>query len=246
MVDAAPVVLITGANRGIGLALARKYGSIRYRVLATCPDPEDTKDLEALTEVCPFVEIHHLDIMDDQTLAALQAKLDGRRIDILINNAGIISGDASVTSSINLDPSQTFGTIDPDGWARVLQLNGLSPVIVSQALLPNLKASERPRIVMISSRMGSISDLLDPNFFAYSTSKTLLNAAMRNMALHLQKDGIIVTSLNPGWVRTRMGGEEEANLTPQESAARLVHVIDTLKMEQTGLFINHTGETIPW
>lgn len=128
---------------------------------------------------------------------------------------------------------------------QVLQTNTIGPVMLSQALMPSLLKSEIKKVVMVSSRMGSIADNMDPHYIAYSTSKTALNAATKYMGLLMQSDGFTVISINPGWVRTRMGSDA-ANLSPKESAARIYKVVDGLRPDQSGGFLNHTGEKIAW
>lgn len=241
-----PTVLITGANRGIGYALSKKYMSEGFHVLATCPNLDESADLQALAKASPLVEVFELDVTEPDSLAHLSKILEGACIDVLINNAGIVSGDPEVTCNLDLDPSQIFGTIDEKAWEKVLKTNTIAPTMVTQTLLPNLKKSQAPKIIMISSRTGSITELLDPNFVAYSSSKAALNASMKNVSMHLQDENFVVVSLNPGWVRTKMGGEEDANLTPDESADRLFQIINVVKPEQTGQFISYTGETLAW
>ncbi len=239
-------ILITGANRGIGFALVKKYMGEGFRVFATCPDLNDSADLQALAKDSPSVEVFQMNITDKESRAHLLKSLKNQPIDILINNAGIPSGNPDVTCNLDLDPTQTFGTIDEKAWERVLETNTLGAAMVTQALLPQLKQSKNPKIIMISSRISSITELLDPYYIAYSSSKAGLNAVMKNISIHLQGENFSVVSLNPGWVRTKMGGEEEANLTPQESAQKLFGIIENIKPEQSGTFISHTGETLAW
>lgn len=241
-----PTVLITGANRGIGYALSRKYMSEGYHVLATCPNLNDSADLQALAKASPLVEVYELDVTDEDSRKHLIKVLEGHQIDVLINNAGIVSGDPDITCNLELDPSQIFGTIDESAWEDVFLTNTIAPAMVTQDLLPNLRKSQSPKIIMISSRTGSITELLDPNFIAYSSSKAALNATTKNIATHLHGENFSVVSLNPGWVRTQMGGEEEANLTPKESADKLFKVIENLTPKQNGKFISYTGETLAW
>lgn len=241
-----PTVLITGANRGIGFALSKKYMTAGFRVFATCPDLADSADIQALAKASPSVEVYKLNVADTDSVTHLVKVLDGQTIDILINNAGIVSGDPKITCNLDLDPSQIFGTIDEKAWERVLLTNTIAPAMVAQAILPNLRKSQAPKIIMISSRTGSITELLDPNFVAYSSSKAALNAVMNNISMNLQDDNFSVVSLNPGWVRTQMGGEEDANLTPKESAEKMFDIIDVLKPEQSGTFISYTGEILAW
>ncbi len=238
-------VLVTGANRGIGFALTKAYAATGATVWATCPDPSDAAELLALSKENPSVEVFTLDITDKDSIAALAKQLNGRTLDVLVNNAGIISGSSAPITGMTLDETQIFGSIDPCAWEKVLRTNTIGPVMVTQGLFSLFEKSKVRKIVMISSRMGSLNDNLDPDYIAYSSSKTALNVAMKNLAQRLMPEGYIVVSVNPGWVKTRMGGDQ-ANLEPEESAARLLRVISGLRPEQTGRFLNHTGEVIAW
>lgn len=240
-------ILITGANRGIGLALTKRYLSNDEHVIATCRDPDGAEALKAIEKENRNLSILPLDVTDESSIAALAAALDNKPLDVLINNAGILTGANQPFSAITVeqDPGQTFGTIDAEAWLKVIETNTIAPVMVIQALFGNLKKSNNPRIAMISSGWGSIAGM-DRNVpFAYGSSKAALNAATKILSSTLQKDQIVVVTLNPGWVRTDMGSQE-ADLAPEESARRLVHIIDNLTIQQTGQFLRHTGENIAW
>lgn len=237
-------VLITGANRGIGFALAKEYAQEGASVIATCRAPDEATDLRALAALHPKLRIEALDLSDAESRKALAARLANEPLDILINNAGILSGADASLSALDEDPSQTFGSLDAESWARVLWVNTIAPVILTETLMPNLRLGREKKVIMMSSSWGSISQA-EPDHFAYRSSKAALNAAMRCMALDLQKDGFVVVSLNPGWVRTRMGGKEAA-FSPQESAMRLVRLVGTLRPDRTGQFFSHNGEQISW
>ena len=238
-------ILITGANRGIGLALTETYLAHGDAVIATCRNPVKAAALQALLNENKNLSILPLDVTDAQSIAALVNALDGQPIDILINNAGILSGSNPRLTSMDSDPGQTLGSLDPAGWETLFRANTIAPIMVTQALLSNLKQGKTRKIAMISSSWGSITTMDEEVFMGYGSSKAALNFATKSIALALQKDSFVVVSLSPGWVRTDMGSQE-ADLTPQESAARLMRVIDALTPEQTGHFIRHTGELIPW
>ncbi|HAX90713.1 MAG TPA: short-chain dehydrogenase [Rhodospirillaceae bacterium] len=240
-----PTILITGANRGIGLALTQSYLSRGDDVIATCRAPEKATALQALSKQHSGLTILPLEVTDPDSIAHLVATLGNRPIDILINNAGVLSGSTHPFTSLDIDPAQTLGTIDAEEWDTILRINTIAPIMVTQALLPNLKQAMTRKIAMISSGSGSITKAIEHDYMAYGSSKAALNYAMKSVSFALQKDGFVVVSLNPGWVKTDMGSCD-ADLTPQESAARLMRVIDTLTPEQTGQFIRHTGELIPW
>ncbi|MGE4351506.1 MAG: SDR family oxidoreductase [Bdellovibrionales bacterium] len=233
-------VLITGANRGLGLALCRRYLQQNDQVIATCRQPDRAIELQSLAQEFPLT-ILPLDVTDTASRQALAQKLCETPIDILINNAGLLSS----TSAAPKPADQKFGAIDPDEWTTVLQTNSIAPVMVTQTLLPNLRRSTTRKIAMISSRHGSITEM-DKNIpLAYGTSKAALNAATKILSSALQDENFIVVTFNPGWMRTDMGGPR-ANLSPEASAARLVGLIDDLTPAQNGNFLRHTGETLAW
>ncbi|MGE0860745.1 MAG: SDR family oxidoreductase [Gammaproteobacteria bacterium] len=225
-------ILITGANRGIGLELARAYAKRGDRVLACCREPAKATALKALGG---SVEVLALDVADAGSVAALAARLAGQPLDILINNAGIIGPPME---------KQTAFEMDFDGWAEAFAVNSMAPVRVMQALLPNLRASSHGRVASITSQMGAIS-LQMPQAFAYCASKAALNKFMRLAAPALAAEGIHLCVIHPGWVQTDMGGASAA-ISPAESAAGIVANIDRLNAQNTGSFWKWNGETHEW
>jgi NAD(P)-dependent dehydrogenase (short-subunit alcohol dehydrogenase family) len=225
-----PTVLITGANRGLGLEFARQYAADGWRVHAGCRSPERAMDLE---EIKGDVAVHRLDVTDEASIAALARALGGAAIDVLVNNAGVYGR------------RQSLGHIDYGGWEGVLRTNVLAPVAVTEALLPALQRAERPRVALITSRMGSIADNTSGGTYAYRSSKAALNAAGRSLALDLRGRGIIVLLLHPGWVRTDMGGAG-APLAPRDSIAALRRIIDGAQMPDSGGFFSYDGSEVPW
>jgi len=238
-------VLITGANRGIGLALTARCLDNRHNVIATCRHPEQATTLQALAQTGAPLTILPLDVTDASSIAALATSLSGQILDILINNAGILSGVRDDATALTQDASQTFGTLDENGWIKVLRVNTIAPLMVTQALLPNLRKGQTRKIAMMSSKDGSITHMDSHIPIAYGTSKAALNAATKILASTLQPEGFTVVAINPGWVRTDMG-TQEADLSPEESASRVTRIIETLTPEQTGQFLRHTGETVAW
>lgn len=225
-------VLITGANRGIGLELVKHYAARGDTVLACCRNPASAT---ALAAVGGKVTVLPVEVTDAASVAALGARLAGQAIDIVINNAGVLGPDYG---------DQTPYKMDFDGWANAFEVNTMAPVRVMQALLPNLKASARGKLVTITSQMGALS--LDMTMgFAYSSTKAALNKFMKLTAIELVKDGIDVCVIHPGWVKTDMGGEA-ADITPQESAAGIVKTIDGLNAGNTGSFWKWNGEVHGW
>jgi len=225
-------VLITGANRGIGLELVKLYAARGDTVLACCRDASAAADLAAVEG---NVEVIEVQVSDGASVAALAGTVGDRPIDILINNAGM--------SGPGYDQQNAYA-MDFDGWAETFEVNTMAPVRVMQALMSNLKASAGAKVVTITSQMGALS--LDmPVAYAYCTSKAALNKFMKMAALELGKKGINVCVIHPGWVQTDMGGPN-ADITPQESAAGIVSTIDGLNAETNGSFWKWNGEVHGW
>lgn len=239
-----PTILITGANRGLGLEFTRQYLADGWQVIATCRTPQRAASLQALAKQHKNLQIETLDVGDPSSISALANTIKDVAVDILLNNAGIYSGLSQSISARDDDKAQEFGTLDADGWNKVLQINSIAPIMVTQTFLPNIKRGHERKIIFISSRMGSITRT-SPGYIAYRSSKATLNAAMRNVALALQPDKITVISFHPGWVQTDMGGAN-ADITPETSITGMRKVIAGLTIEQTGQFLNYDGDVLPW
>jgi len=230
-----PSTLITGANRGLGLEFARQYAADGWQVYATCRDPNSASDLRRLADASDHtVQIMALDVTDLASIKAAARELGGQPIDLLLNNAGI-GGPRG----------QTIGNIDYEAWANVLDVNTLGPLRVAEAFVMNVASSEQKLIVTLTSGMGSIADNTSGGAFAYRSSKAAVNMAMRSLAVDLAAQGIICLVINPGWVRTDMGGPHGTQ-TPAESVAKLRRLIDNLKPAHSGKFLNHDGREYAW
>lgn len=229
-----PTLLITGANRGIGLELTRRYAAAGWTVIATCRDPQAATVLKAV----PGVTVEALEVTDYKAVDALAKKYNGTAIDLLLNNAGIYGHrDGALTVT------------DFDTYLNVLQVNSVAPMKMALTFLPHLKAAQNrnqgaSKIATISSRMGSIT-ASGGGSYVYRASKAAINAAMHSLALDLKSAGISVAVLHPGWVKTDMGGQG-ADIDVQTSAAGLQQVIDGITIRDTGKFFNYDGTEIPW
>lgn len=223
-------VLITGANRGVGLAFTEHYASQGWQVYATCRDPAAA---DALGRVPGRVSVRPMDVADPGSVHALAAELSGEDIEILINNAGTYG-----------DPNQSFGAMDYDGWAHTFRVNAIGPMLVTEAFAGQIARGDRRLVVCISSRMGSISDG-GGGYYQYRSSKAALNMIARGMARDLGSRRITVVSFHPGWVRTDMGGSS-ASLTPADSVAAMSRVMAGLTTADSGKFLDHDGTEIPW
>ncbi len=222
-------VVITGANKGIGLQLARIYSEAGHKVVACCRNPDAADDLKALDG---DIDVKQLVVGDDASAAALGKDLEGTPVDILINNAGTV-GPAM--------DQQTLATLDSAGWLEAFNVNSIGPVRVMQALLDNLKAADGAKVMTVTSQYGAVSFDM-PAVYAYSTSKAAVNKFMRMAALELGKEGVLVGLVHPGWVQTDMGGPQ-ADLTATESAQGIVGVIEG--MTDSG-FWKWNGEVHDW
>jgi NAD(P)-dependent dehydrogenase (short-subunit alcohol dehydrogenase family) len=225
-----PTVLITGANRGIGLEFARQYNEAGYRVHAACRTPGRADALASLGE---RVTLHALDVTDHAGIEALAAGLEGEAIDILINNAGIY-GEA-----------QEFGKIDYAAWEAVMRVNTLAPLKMAECFLPQLVAGKMKIIASITSRMGSIADNDAGGVYIYRSSKAALNAAAKSLAVDLAPQAITVIVLHPGWVKTDMGGPS-ALIDAETSVSGMRAVIAGAGPKATGRFFNYDGTIVPW
>ncbi|MEE4209165.1 MAG: SDR family oxidoreductase [Parvularcula sp.] len=224
-------VLITGANRGIGLALTQHYAGAGHRVHATCRNPSEAEDLNAVNGE---VTVHELDTTDHEAIRRLAQSVD-EPIDVLIANAGIYGPDRG---------GQSFAQVSAEALMRTMEVNLVGTLMTIQSFLPHVKKSAGKKVVAITSKMGSIADA-SGQAVAYRTSKTALNMAMCCAANELKAEGIAVGTLHPGWVRTDMGGPNGL-IGTEESAAGLAKVIDGLQPADKAAFLDYKGETIPW
>lgn len=228
-------VVITGANRGIGLQFARSYGEQGHRVFACCRQPERADQLAELAGNGEGnVSVHPLNVVNASHREALGAVLTGTAVDILINNAGVYP-----------HRGRAFGELDAAEWLEGFYVNAIAPVLMSQTLVNNIAASQRKLIASVSSKMGSIADNGSGGAYAYRSSKTALNMAMRSLAHDLRERGITVITLHPGWVRTDMGGDQ-AMITPDQSVEQMRAILDRAGPGDSGRFFDRDGSVIPW
>src|SRR5210317_313517 len=217
-------VVITGANRGIGLELARHYKGAGWRVTGVCR--ETSPELE---EYAAQV-IEDIDVARADSFQRLVAALKGQSIDLLINNAGILHDDV-------------LGSLDIASLRLQMEVNAFAPLLICEALLPNLGPGSK--IANITSRMGSIGDNDSGGRYGYRASKAAFNAFGRSLAIDLKERGIAVAQLHPGFVKTRMVNFAGL-ITVEESVAGLTQRIEELNLENTGSFWHCNGEELPW
>lgn len=217
-------VLITGANRGIGLAMTGIYLQRGDKVFAVC-----RKSTNELNKTGAEV-IEGIDVSDPGDIRKLQERMQDQSLDILINNAGILKNDS-------------LDSMDYEAIEEQLAINAIGPLRVTHALLGTLHAGSK--VGLVTSRMGSIADNGSGGYYGYRMSKAALNAAGKSLANDLKSRDISVAILHPGFVSTRMVGFG-GNISPEEAARGLVARLDELTMETTGTFRHANGEELPW
>lgn len=235
-------VLITGANRGLGLEFTRQFLERGECVFACCRNPEAAVRLGELKSVYrKQLEIVEMDVSDFESIRRSHevVKTHTDVIDILINNAGVYSIYGSK------EPSEHLGTLRFEDALKVFRINAVAPIIVVQEYLDLLVASSGAKIVGISTGYASLSLNTKGFPYYYSASKAAMNMFMRSLSVEVKKWGITAVLLDPGWVQTDMGGPG-APLTPKQSVEGMIRVIDAIKPEQSGCFLNWRGETVPW
>ena len=235
-----PGVLISGASRGLGLEFVRQYLDDNWSVVALCRDPGGATELQELSSTHDALDVLECDVTDFSAIDDVAAALEGRPLDVLVNNAGLFGPKREADG----DFRQSFGHLDYDVVTEVLRVNTLAPLKLCETLVDNVTRSEQKKMVTISSALGSIANT-DTGLYAYRTSKAAVNMAMATLARELAPRGAIVAVLNPGWVKTDMGGAHAA-LEIADSIRSLRRVIADLSPAQNGRFLDYDGSEIPW
>jgi NAD(P)-dependent dehydrogenase (short-subunit alcohol dehydrogenase family) len=228
-------VVITGANRGIGLALTRHFTGEGADVIGGCRRPDDATDLRSTG-----AEVVAVDTGSEESMRSFVAAIGDRPVDILINNAGINAGALGAA-----DDARGALDITPDQFIGVMNVNVVGPLRLVQLLAPNLRAA-RGRVANISSQIGSfeVAQRIGRDV-AYAASKTALNMVTLKQSQALRADGVAVVCFHPGWVRTSMGGSG-ADVEPAEAAAGIAKVLDGLTLDDSGRFFRWDGTIHPW
>jgi NAD(P)-dependent dehydrogenase (short-subunit alcohol dehydrogenase family) len=242
--DITGTVLVTGANRGIGLQLAVNYAKRGWTVIATARNPSQATELNALAAENPRVTVAQLDLLDFASIDALAAKLKDVPIDVLLNNAAMLGDPAR----------QDFGKLDFALMQEVYAVNTVGTLKMTEAFIGNVLASKQKKVVAITSLQASIGSLRDPMIPFYKMSKTALNMGMRSISRRLKSQKVTVALISPGAVDTEMmqAAMGHANLkanfliTPEESAEAVINIIDQYDLKLTGTFMSHRGDEIPW
>jgi NAD(P)-dependent dehydrogenase (short-subunit alcohol dehydrogenase family) len=233
-------VLITGANRGLGLEFARQYSSAGWKVLACCR--QVSAELAELAAASEHIHLYTVDVADHASIDALAAELAAESIDVLLNNAGTYG---SVSFAAGGVAHQAFGDSDFANWEQVLRTNVLGPMKMAEAFVEQVARSEQKKIVTLSSMLGSMGLNTLGGMYAYRTSKAAVNMLMHSMGIDLAKRGIIAVAVHPGWAKTDMGGPD-AEIEPQEGVTGLIREISKLTLEDIGKVTAYSGEALPY
>ena len=225
-------VLITGANRGIGLEFCEQYVADGWNVIACCRKPADASELSELALQHNNLQIVSLDVSDFAQIDALALQLKDEKIDVLINSAGVYARGK-------------FGDINYDEWAESFKINSMALLKMAEAFVAHVAKSQLKKMAVLTSKMGSIDDNTSGESYIYRSSKTAVNMVMKNLSIDLKPYGISVVTLHPGWVQTDMGGPNGL-ISVQKSVTGLRRVIEDLSLETTGQFVDYAGKAINW
>jgi len=223
-------VLITGTNRGIGLALTKRYLGEGFKVHATCRKSSDSGELRALSG---DLHVHHADVGDELSLKQVSEAIKDESLDILIACAGIIGSNAN------------FEELEANQWLEVLKVNALGPAVTGRAFLGQLLKGREKKLIAITSLMGSIKDNRMGRYIPYRMSKAALNMLWHSLAIDYKGQGVITAVIHPGWVKTDMGGPD-ADITTETSSRGIIRVISSLKPSDSGKFLSYEGKGLPW
>ena len=235
-----PTVLITGANRGIGLEFVKQFSDRGWNIIATARKPEAAEDLQAIADKYDPLVIERLDVTDIERMQELQAKYAEQSIDILLSNAGITPKYKSAFKNVS--------GVDWDMTRKSLEVNAIAPLQLAQTFMDNVAASEQKKIVIISSKAGSFE--LGPKMammYSYRGSKAALNMYMYTLSFETPKKDVILTLLSPGQVNTMPGMKIPNAIETDESVSKMLAVIDSLTPEQNGKFLDfEDGRELGW
>lgn len=227
-------IIVTGANRGIGLELVKQYCNRNYQVIGTYRDETTSGELISMSRNLDNLKVYLLDVSSDQSLKDFSSKLGETPVDIFINNAGVYG-----------PPDSSFSNVDEKNWIPVFQINAIAPLLLTQLIIENLRNGSQKKLIYITSKMGSIDDNKSGGAYIYRSSKTALNSVVKSISVDLAKDDMKVALLHPGWVRTDMGGPNGL-IDTTASVSGMTQVIDSLSQSDSGCFFNYDGSKIPW
>jgi len=229
-------VLITGANRGIGLEFSRQYAVAGWRVLACCRQPEKAAALNRISMQYPgLIHVYALDVADHEQIEHLSQLLSAVSIDLLINNAGVYPG------SDKMD----FGHANYEEWMHAFRINTMAPLKMAESFITQISNSTLKIIVTLTSQMGSITENTSGANYLYRSSKSAVNMVVKSLSVDLKHNGVTAILFHPGWVQTDMGGPN-ALITAEKSVSGMRQVISNLTPSDSGKFFAYDGKIIAW
>lgn len=227
-------ILVTGANRGLGLEFIKHYLDRGDHVIGTFRDKHSSGELIQMGVTYDKLEIISLDVSSEKSLKTFPNLLGDIAIDIFINNAGVYGPRNS-----------SFKHVDIETWIPALKINTIAPIILTQLIIDNLKKGSKKKLIYITSKMGSIDDNSGGGSYVYRSTKAALNAVVKSLSIDLKSEEMIVALLHPGWVQTDMGGPNGL-IDKNTSVSGMIKVIDGLERSESGCFLDYTGSDIPW
>ncbi|RBW44950.1 SDR family oxidoreductase [Psychromonas sp. B3M02] len=227
-------IFITGANRGLGLEFVKQYAQQGHHVIACTRHFTQATELSQLATLHSNIQLHELNVMDEEQISELTTVFKNQPIDVLIHNAGVGGFQC-----------EALGGMDQKGWLEVLTVNTVSPMLITQALLANILASKAKTIIGLTSILASIDDNNSGGRYSYRASKAALNQIIKSLACELSDDGVKAAVIHPGWVKTAMGGAD-GKITPAQSITGMMNVIENLQSKHSGSFFVYDGTQLPW
>ena len=227
-------ILVTGANRGLGIEFVEQYLNVGNEVIATYRNENSSIDLIEMGNERSNLKLLQLDVSSKKSLNSFAKNLGNSPIDIFINNAGVYG-----------PRNNSFGNVDEENWIPAIKINAIAPMLLTQLIIKNIRSGADKKLIYITSKMGSIDDNKGGGAYVYRSSKTALNSVVKSLSVDLENEGITVTLIHPGWVKTDMGGPN-AHIDKDTSVRGMIEVISNLDISSTGNFYNYDGSIIPW
>ena len=227
-------ILVTGANRGLGIEFVEQYLNEGNEVIATYRNENSSIDLIEMGNERSNLKLLQLDVSSNKSLNSFAENLGDSPIDIFINNAGVYGPRNS-----------SFGNVDEENWIPAIKINAIAPILLTQLIIKNIRSGADKKLIFVTSKMGSIDDNKGGGAYVYRSSKTALNAVVKSLSVDLENEGIVVALIHPGWVKTDMGGPN-ALIESDTSVRGMTEVISNLDITSTGNFYNYDGSIIPW
>ena len=227
-------ILVTGANRGLGIEFVEQYLNDGNEVIATYRNENSSMDLIKMGNERSNLKLLQLDVSSNKSLNSFAENLGDSPIDIFINNAGVYGPRNS-----------SFGNVDEENWIPAIKINAIAPILLTQLIIKNIRSGADKKLIFVTSKMGSIDDNKGGGAYVYRSSKTALNAVVKSLSVDLENEGIVVALIHPGWVKTDMGGPN-ALIDKDTSVRGMTEVISNLDISSTGNFYDYDGSIIPW